>query len=277
MSSTLLAHRLRALERAQVIERVAAPAGHGSRYYLTSAGQELADVVLQMGTWGARWLDLAPADYDAAVVLWAWAKFVDAERLPPHRVVVRFDISDDANKRYWMLLQRPESEVCVKNPGLDEDLVVATDSVTLTKSTAGGSASARQPKAAGSPSPDHETSPGPSPPGAASATTPRCNQLGSLNSRLGPGAETAEDLPQSFAGVLDRPGWQVNIQPPTESFVMFHSRAGRARDSRTPSSASPASSLTGPCETAAHRLGGLSLDGVVPVAPSGDALPPWEL
>jgi len=31
-----------------------------------------------------------------------------------------------------MLLQRPESEVCIKNPGFDEDLVVTTDSVTLT-------------------------------------------------------------------------------------------------------------------------------------------------
>jgi DNA-binding HxlR family transcriptional regulator len=131
MSTTLLAQRLRALERAQVIERVAAPAGRGSRYYLTSAGQELAEVVLHMGTWGARWLDLAPVDYDAAVVLWAWAKFVDAGRLPPHRVVVRFDISDDKH-RYWMLFQRPESEVCVKNPGLDEDLIITTDSVTLT-------------------------------------------------------------------------------------------------------------------------------------------------
>jgi hypothetical protein len=28
-------------------------------------------------------------------------------------------------------VQRPESEICVKNPGLDEDLVVTTDSVTL--------------------------------------------------------------------------------------------------------------------------------------------------
>jgi DNA-binding HxlR family transcriptional regulator len=132
MSSTLLAQRLRALERAQVIERVAAPTGHGSRYYLTSAGQELAELVLQMGTWGARWLDLAHDDYDAAVVLWAWAKFVQVDRLPAQRVVVRFDIGDDSNKRYWMLMQRPEPEVCVKNPGLDEHLIVTTDSVTLT-------------------------------------------------------------------------------------------------------------------------------------------------
>jgi HxlR-like helix-turn-helix/SCP-2 sterol transfer family len=131
MSTTLLAQRLRALERAKVVERVTAPTGHGSRYYLTPSGQELAEVVLHMGTWGARWLDLVPADYDAGVVLWAWAKFVDADRLPPRRVVVRFDISDDKH-RYWMLMQRPESEVCVRDPGLDEDLVVTTDSVTLT-------------------------------------------------------------------------------------------------------------------------------------------------
>jgi DNA-binding HxlR family transcriptional regulator len=132
MSKTLLAQRLRMLERAQVIERAAAPVGRGSRYYLTPAGQELAEVVLQMGTWGARWLDLAPADYDAGLVLWAWAKCVDASRLPAHRVVVRFGVSDDPNKHFWMLLQHPEPEICVKNPDLDEDLIVATDTVTLT-------------------------------------------------------------------------------------------------------------------------------------------------
>jgi DNA-binding HxlR family transcriptional regulator len=132
MSKTLLAQRLRTLERAQVIERVAAPAGRGSRYYLTPAGQELAEVVLHMGTWGARWLDLAPADYDAGLVLWAWAKCVDASRLPAHRVIVRFDVSDDPNKHFWMLLQRPEPEICVKNPDLGEDLIVAADTVTLT-------------------------------------------------------------------------------------------------------------------------------------------------
>lgn len=32
-----------------------------------------------------------------------------------------------------MLIQRPESEVCVKHPGLDEDLVVTTDTDTLTE------------------------------------------------------------------------------------------------------------------------------------------------
>lgn len=132
MSTTLLTQRLRSLERDGVIERVAAPSGRGSRYYLTPAGQELVDVVLQMGTWGARWLDLEPRDYDPGMVLWGWAKFIDPDRLPAQRVVIRFDLTDRPRERFWMLAGRPESEVCVKNPGLDEDLVVTSDSVTLT-------------------------------------------------------------------------------------------------------------------------------------------------
>jgi DNA-binding HxlR family transcriptional regulator len=133
MSATLLSQRLRSLERDRVIERVPAPGGRGSRYYLTPAGQELVDVILMMGTWGARWLDLGPRDYEPGVVLWGWAKFIDRDKLPPRRVVVRFDLTDRPREHFWMLVDRPESEVCAKHPGLDEDLVVTTDSVTLTE------------------------------------------------------------------------------------------------------------------------------------------------
>jgi DNA-binding HxlR family transcriptional regulator len=132
MSSTLLSQRLRSLERDGVIERVPASSGRGSRYYLTAAGQELVDVVLQMGSWGARWLDLGPRDYEPDMVLWSWAKYIDRDRLPPKRVVVRFDLTDRPRERFWMLVDRPESEVCVKDPGLAEDVVVTTDSITLT-------------------------------------------------------------------------------------------------------------------------------------------------
>ena len=133
MSGSLLAHRLRSLERDGVIERAPHPKGRGSLYYLTPAGQELVDVVKSLGTWGARWLDLGPRDYDPSVVLWAWAKFIDLDRLPAHRVVVRFDLSDQAGKSFWMVLDRQAAELCALDPGFDEDLVVTTDSVTLTE------------------------------------------------------------------------------------------------------------------------------------------------
>jgi DNA-binding HxlR family transcriptional regulator len=132
ISSTLLAQRLRSLERDRVVERVVDESGRGPRYFLTPAGQELAEVILELGTWGARWLDLGPRDYEPDLVLWAWAKFLDPARVPQRRVVVRFDITDRPLKSYWMLVDRPESELCVRSPGFDEDVVVSTDSITLT-------------------------------------------------------------------------------------------------------------------------------------------------
>jgi hypothetical protein len=75
---------------------------------------------------------LAPRDYDPGIVLWAWCRLIDPKRLPDRRVVVRFDLRDLPRQRFWLLLHRPEAELCVTHPGLDEDLVVVTDSRTLT-------------------------------------------------------------------------------------------------------------------------------------------------
>jgi DNA-binding HxlR family transcriptional regulator len=132
ISSTLLTQRLQALERAGVIERRSNPGGKGSLYYLTPAGQELVDVTIHLGNWGARWLELAPEDYDPFVVLWAWKMHVVLERLPQPRVVLRFDLQDRPKEQFWLLLHNPEAELCVNHPGYDEDLVVTTDSQTLT-------------------------------------------------------------------------------------------------------------------------------------------------
>jgi DNA-binding HxlR family transcriptional regulator len=132
ISTTLLTHRLQGLERAGVIERRPNPAGRGGLYYLTPAGQELVEVALQLGTWGARWLELAPEDYDPFVVLWAWKMHVVLDRLPRPRVVIGFALSDRPKERFWLLLQKPEAELCVRHPGYEEDILVRTDSRTLT-------------------------------------------------------------------------------------------------------------------------------------------------
>jgi DNA-binding HxlR family transcriptional regulator len=132
ISTTLLTQRLQGLERAGVVERRLKPRGNGSQYYLTPAGQELVDVAFQLGDWGARWLELAPEDYDPFVVLWAWKMHVMLDRLPQPRVVVAFKLVDRPQEKFWLLLQEPEAELCVKHPGYDEDLVITTDSQTLT-------------------------------------------------------------------------------------------------------------------------------------------------
>jgi DNA-binding HxlR family transcriptional regulator len=127
---TLLSQRLRLLERHGVVEREPGPP---PRYRLTEAGRELEPVVDALGVWGARWLELAPEGLDAGVVLWALCRHVEPAAVPGGRLVIRFEIPDDARRRLWVVLTPPDSEVCVKPPGFEEDLVVSTSSEWLAK------------------------------------------------------------------------------------------------------------------------------------------------
>jgi DNA-binding HxlR family transcriptional regulator len=129
ISRTLLTQRLRELERVGVVERRAD--GRRIEYVLTEAGLELREVCSALGVWGARWLDVAPEHLDAGVVLWGLCRVIDVERLPERRMVVRFDLSDGPWRRLWIVAQRPEAEVCARDPGFDDDLVVRASSRSL--------------------------------------------------------------------------------------------------------------------------------------------------
>ncbi|HEX5782386.1 MAG TPA: helix-turn-helix domain-containing protein [Solirubrobacteraceae bacterium] len=127
ISRTLLSSRLELLERYGVVER------HDRRYLLTDAGRELESVVDALGTWGARWLEAAPEHFDAHTILWSLCRLADPDDLPGRRLVIRFELSDGPKRRVWVVLCPPDSEVCVKPPGYDEDLVVRTTSEWLAK------------------------------------------------------------------------------------------------------------------------------------------------
>jgi DNA-binding HxlR family transcriptional regulator len=129
---TLLSQRLRLLEQHGVVERLPGP-----RYALTESGRELEAVIDALGTWGARWLEMGPQHVDAGATLWSLCRQAEPDGLPARRVVIRFDISDGPRRHFWVVLEPPESEVCVKPPGFDEDLVVTTSSAWLAKWHAG--------------------------------------------------------------------------------------------------------------------------------------------
>lgn len=57
MSPALLSKRLKQLERAGVIS-VARDRSGGSQYTLTEAGEEMRPIILGMGAWGQRWVEL---------------------------------------------------------------------------------------------------------------------------------------------------------------------------------------------------------------------------
>jgi DNA-binding HxlR family transcriptional regulator len=131
---SVLTSRLRELERVGVVWSEANPAGRGSLYHLTEAGQDLKDLLYALGTWGERWLELAPEDVDPYVVLWAWFEwYLERDRLPGHRVVVQFEFPDlPLSKRwFWLVFDGERSEVCRKNPGYEVDLIVEAESMAL--------------------------------------------------------------------------------------------------------------------------------------------------
>jgi DNA-binding HxlR family transcriptional regulator len=126
---SVLAQRLRRLERAGVIAR---SDGRVPVYQLTDCGQELAQVCLALGVWGARWREVRPEHHDPYLVVWMLSRMIDRDGLPRPRVVVRFDLpTHPPPNRYWLVLGAGEREVCVHDPGFGDDAVVTTDVATL--------------------------------------------------------------------------------------------------------------------------------------------------
>jgi DNA-binding HxlR family transcriptional regulator len=136
ISRTLLAYRLREFEAAGIVERTGSPGGRDSRYVLTRAGRDLNAVMLAMGTWGERWMEMTPRHTDPGVVLDSWRRwYLAVDELPDKRVVARFDFPDQPKKVecLWMIFDGQRTEVCRTNPGFDEDLVVTVDSRALSE------------------------------------------------------------------------------------------------------------------------------------------------
>jgi DNA-binding HxlR family transcriptional regulator len=138
LSRTLLAERLRRLERMGIVASTPKPAGHGHRYTLTPAGRDLFDVCHSLGEWGAHWLEIAPEHLDPFVALWSMCHRLRPERLPDHRVVVSFEFTGRPRpERYWVLIEHREAEICKKYPGIDEDLFVTAEAEAFVKWHAG--------------------------------------------------------------------------------------------------------------------------------------------
>ena len=134
MSPSLLSTRLKSLERAGVIDRDSIQ-GH-IRYRLSKAGEELMPIILQMGAWGHRWVrsDLSNDDLDPGLLIWDMHRGMNTESFTADCTVLKIEFTDmDPKKRFWWLVVRDNDvDVCVKDPGYEVDLLIASDLRTLT-------------------------------------------------------------------------------------------------------------------------------------------------
>jgi DNA-binding HxlR family transcriptional regulator len=140
MSRTLLAHRLRQLEDAGIVRSAAKVRGRGQEYFLTPAGEELRPLIDGLGEWGQRWArsQMHPGDLDPGLLMWDIHRRLNVDRLPANRVVIQFDFSGVPKnwrslRTFWLVLKRPDIDLCLKDPGFEVDVMVNADLATLTK------------------------------------------------------------------------------------------------------------------------------------------------
>ena len=129
MSRSLLAERLRRLQRVGILERRAPKRGKWSEYRLTAAGRELQRLIDVLGEWGARWAfgDPRPDELDPIVLLWWMRRRVDFDRIPRRRMVLQFEFRGAIQRTYWLLIEPTDASVCLKNPGFEIDVIVSAD------------------------------------------------------------------------------------------------------------------------------------------------------
>ena len=138
MSPALLSQRLKDLESAGIVVRIASPSDRGaSEYQLTPAGRELGPIVEAFGIWGQRRIeaDLSLQHLDAQLLMWDMRRNLNTTPMPAHRSVVQFAYPElPAAQRLWWLIVDPEVgvDLCSIDPGFDVDLYVSVDLRTMT-------------------------------------------------------------------------------------------------------------------------------------------------
>jgi DNA-binding HxlR family transcriptional regulator len=130
MSPTLLSRRLGELESAGIIRARQARNGNWREYALTPAGEELKPLIDTMAVWGQRWgRDMDLEHLDPAFLVWSMHSRMDASRMPEGRTVIEFSFAGaPANcRRFWLVCEDGDIEMCLKDPGYEVSLRVACD------------------------------------------------------------------------------------------------------------------------------------------------------
>jgi len=134
ISPSLLSSRLKSLEHSGIVTRHENKSG--VKYKLTKAGDELAPIIYQLGTWGHRWVrsDLSKDDLDPSLLVWDIHRNIDAEFFKDDRTVIKIEFTDYTSKFrcWWLVINKGDVDVCMKDPGHEVNISLSTDLKTLT-------------------------------------------------------------------------------------------------------------------------------------------------
>jgi DNA-binding HxlR family transcriptional regulator len=135
MSRSLLSLRLKQLEEIGVVER--RQGRLGSEYNLTQAGREFGPIIRALGEWGQRWFHpkFDANELDAGLLMWDMRRCINVDAFPSGRISVQFDFAGlpESKRRWWLVSDGEEVDLCPTDPGFEVGLYVATDLRTMTR------------------------------------------------------------------------------------------------------------------------------------------------
>lgn len=129
LSRSLLASRLRRLDRLGLVRRVPLTlGGKYVEYHLTPAGAGLSEVIRSLGAWTRDW-QLQPAGdpvagVDPSTVLWRFFRSLDTSAVPRAGVNVEFHFVGGSPARGWIRLDQLRPRAGLASLEGDVDLVV---------------------------------------------------------------------------------------------------------------------------------------------------------
>ena len=135
ISPSMLSQRLKQLEEAGIVARRRAsgtsrPAPGNVTYELTTSGQEVAQIMREMSAWGKRWAiaELRADDMEPSYMMWLAHRTIRTAPLGRSRVVINYEFHDApaGRRRWWLVVEDGNVDLCFKHPGFAIDLTVST-------------------------------------------------------------------------------------------------------------------------------------------------------
>ncbi len=125
ISRSLLANRLRRLERAGVIE-CAREGPRTTSYRVTEAGRDLQQLIDVMTAWGTRWgqREPDPDDLNPVLTICMLKDRLRGDELPESRVVMEIVASGTPAARAWLVCEGGGASMCFDPPGMETDITV---------------------------------------------------------------------------------------------------------------------------------------------------------
>jgi DNA-binding HxlR family transcriptional regulator len=134
ISPTLLAKRLRHLEKCGIIIRKKLSGQKGYEYRLTAAGKELSPLLDILATWGMRWArsQLTDDELDVEFLMWEIQRRLQTEYLPDGETVICLIFDElTKHKTWWLIVNGDVIDLCTEDPGKDVDLYINSSVRTM--------------------------------------------------------------------------------------------------------------------------------------------------